>query len=118
MTVSRVRCSSRVVAAFLLIATLRGLPHFAQDDLACDIPQASAPHDESRHGLNVPGKAGARDHCALCHWSRLLRSPLTALGITVMPEAATPIDHGPPAAAPIAPVLQLLSARAPPTTLL
>jgi hypothetical protein len=103
----------------LLLATVRGLPHFAQDDLACSIPsQGSGPHDESRHGLNAAVDAAERDHCALCHWSRSLRSPLTALAISVASVVPASVEYGAVEAVPVAPVLDHLPARAPPATLL
>ena len=110
---------SRVVAAMLLLAALPAMPHFARDDFACDVGSAlSGPHDESRHALRAAGDSGERDHCALCHWSRSLRSPLTPLGVTVAPDAPAAMEHGAVAAAPPAPALDHLPARAPPSALL
>lgn len=110
---------SRMVAVILLIAAIPAMPHFAQDDLACDLTGlAPAQHDESQHGFRASGDATEREHCALCHWSRSLRSPLTALGLTVAPASAAAIEHSLLAAPPASPVLEHLPARAPPAAVL
>jgi hypothetical protein len=119
MSLSRMRRWSRVVAVMLLIAAARGTPHFAQDDIGCDLAiLAAAEHDESKHGFRSSGDSGERDHCALCHWSRLLRSPLTALGVNVTPAAPAALEQGFVAPAPVSPIPEELPARAPPSFLL
>ena len=110
---------SRVIAVVLLMTAVPATPHFAQDDFACDLAAlASAEHDESKHGFRAAGDAAERDHCALCHWSRSLRSPLTPLGVTVTPAAPAAAEHGVVAALLLSPALENLPARAPPAVLL
>jgi hypothetical protein len=113
MTLGEVRRWSRVVALVLLAATVR-LPHGAADDQACSPWLATAP---ATGGLGVAqddGDAPPPDHCAICHWTRLLRSPLTPLGVVVLPTgAATTLDRG-ARHSYVAPVNDHLPARAPP----
>ena len=119
MSLSRLRRWSRVVAVLLLMAAGPAMPHFAQGDFACDLAAlAAGEHDASKHGFRAAGDDAERDHCALCHWSRSLRSPLTPLGIAVTPAAPAAAEHGVVAAVPLSPVLENLPARAPPSVLL
>jgi hypothetical protein len=119
MSLMRIRRWSRLIATILVVAAFPAMPHFAQDDLACDLAAtASAQHDASQHGFRAAGDTGERDHCALCHWARSLRSPLTPLGVTASPAAAAAIEHALVAAVPVAPALATLPARAPPAGLL
>jgi mono/diheme cytochrome c family protein len=110
---------SRVVAVMLFLAMAGGLPHIGQDDPACDgAAQYSEAGDASQHGLRAAGPAAGHDHCALCHWTRSLRSPLTPLGVLVATVThSSPVSRtaAPP---PSAPVLEHLPARAPPAPLL
>ena len=64
--------------------------HAASDDPGCAWPDAVT----TRDGGSVLAKAnepsaGTQDHCAVCHWSRLLRSPLTGTGLTFAASPAT-----------------------------
>jgi hypothetical protein len=108
---------TRVVALLLLVASVRPF-HSASDDPGCAWPDAVS----TRDGRSVLAKAsdttsGAQDHCAICHWTRLLRSPLTDIGLTVAASQATtalpssgPRDY-------VAPTHDHLPARAPPAFL-
>jgi hypothetical protein len=63
--------SSRIVAALLLLATMWQMPHRWQDDDAC-APVAES-HDESKHVYTTPEAGPHAEHCAVCHWTRLLK---------------------------------------------
>jgi hypothetical protein len=117
MTLSGMRRWSRMVAIILLLAAAGGLPHLVQDDSAClaSSPQGYGPHDESQHGMRAAGAAADRDHCALCHWTRSLRSPLARLGPAAVQLALPSSIYRPPTAAPLAPILDNLPSRAPPS---
>ncbi len=110
---------ARLVAMVLLLAAAAGLPHLPQDDQGCVRPAAEyAGSEPSPHGLRAPGEVGHHDHCAVCHWTRSLRSPLTILGV-LTPAATPPLPvHGAAVAAALAPVVRTLPARAPPFDLL
>ena len=118
MRLMRLRRWSRVVALVLLAASVRPI-HTASDDQACSIWS---------DGLSAPGSAasldsgdgptpGAPDHCALCHLTRLLRSPLTQTGVTIAAlGAATPLEK-PGRGSYVSPAHDHLPARAPPAFL-
>lgn len=115
MSLSGVRRWTRVVATLLLLATAARLPHLAADDAAC-LPAVVGEHDETQHGFQ-PGSPAEDDHCAVCHWTRSLRSlraPVTQAAIHVAPRAI--LVHVGDAAVPSASVEQL-PARAPPSAL-
>jgi hypothetical protein len=100
----------------LLAAALR-LPHTSADDLACSLAALSTAGDATtvRDGAEA---AAAQEHCAICHWTRLLRSPLTPVGVTIAPAGlATPLERGAHCVY-LVPAHDLLSARAPPARLL
>ena len=114
----RLRRWFRAVALVLLAAALR-LPHTSADDLACSSLLAALSTDGEtttvRDGAEAPA---APEHCAICHWTRLLRSPLTPAGVSIAPAgAATPLERGAHSVY-LAPADDLLSARAPPARLL
>lgn len=116
MTLLRLRRCARVVAVVLLVASARGAPHFAQDDFAC-APDSAAhylEHDETQHGLRAAGPAHEQEHCAVCHWTRSLRSPLALLAGATGDEDRPAAVHGAAVRAPLAPALDSLPARAPP----
>jgi hypothetical protein len=113
------RRSVRVVAGLLLLATLTGLLHLADDDTACLQPtlQQYEQHDQSAHSVRADS-VDARKHCALCHWNRVarsLRAPVILAVAHVVPFLRV---HHFAGAEPTAPVLENLAARAPPSTLL
>ena len=113
------RRASRLVAVVLLLASARGLPHLAQDDFAC-VPSAlsyAGPHDESQHGLQPAGAAHEQEHCAVCHWTRSLRSPRAHVAGSAASEHSASAVHGAASSAPLAPALDNLPARAPPSSL-
>ena len=117
MTLCRWRRWSRVVALVLLAAAVR-LPHSAADDQDCLPWLAVQPADGGMAVAQDEGASQAPDHCAICHWTRLLRSPLTPLGVVVAPAgAATTLERG-PQHSHVAPVNEHLPARAPPADLL
>ena len=103
---------ARTVALVLLVASAR-LPHLGQDDQLC----ASLASDASSQNNSVlgagSGTASQPEHCAICHWTRLLRSPLTVVGISTtnvgpatlvlrgaLPGHADPVNEHLPARAP------------------
>jgi hypothetical protein len=106
----------RLVAALLLFTTVR-LPHVDLDDAACaPVPSgAYAAHDETQHALGT-AKHDTTDHCALCHWTRTLRSsrPQSTGSIADSPRLAH-LAGGAVAARPGATPASL-PARAPPST--
>ena len=84
---------SRVLAVVLLLTAARGVPHLGLDDLACELGgyEGSTPHDESTHVLRPAPTDDPQDHCAVCHWARLLRSSrlsLTSWSVHLAPALA------------------------------
>jgi hypothetical protein len=116
MRLLRLRRLARTVSVLLMAATAIGLPHLAQDDRAC-VPAADGyvDHDASKHGLGPGGKA-EQDHCAVCHFTRSLRSPRAVVAATVAPVPAHVAFHHPVALTLLPPALDLLPARAPPAS--
>jgi hypothetical protein len=120
MALDRLRRWSRVIAVVLLVAAIR-LPHAAVDDAAC-MPAAIpsyGDHDESQHSLQPgPGSQAESEHCAVCHWTRSLRSPRTLLNLGVAelspPSIVLRLDR----AEVLPAVVDNLPARAPPADLL
>ena len=112
------RRRARLVAVALFVATACGLPHLDWDDAACvGGLGVLSPHDASQHAIGATAPEAAEDHCAICHWTRSLRPPLSSIGVfagrahlALAPRAAT--------LAPLTPVLEQLPARAPPAFLL
>ena len=107
---------ARTVALLLLVASAR-LPHPGQDDQACasSVSGGSA-QDISAFGAgsDVPAPP---EHCAICHWTRLLRSPLTAVGVSSISVAPTTIVWRGALPLHADPVHEHLPARAPPALL-
>jgi hypothetical protein len=107
---------ARTVALVLLVASAR-LPHLGQDDQACaSLVSSGSSQDSSSFGAGSDA-ASQPEHCAICHWTRLLRSPLTGVGITITHVGpATLVLRG---ALPLQadPVHDHLPARAPPALL-
>ena len=117
MPLGRFRRLSRVIATVLLLAAAR-LPHVAMDDAACApaaIPGVGE-HDETQHVLHAAVDV-KREHCAVCHWTRSLRSPRASL--TIINDQVDPPTqvHGALEAAVASAVLRHLPARAPPSLL-
>ena len=115
MRVVRLRTPFRAVAVLLLLVSVAGVPHFDKGDRAC-APVVAGEHDESKHAFRQ-ATTTEHDHCAICHWTRLLRSafaPLppfrTPLSTCVAIEIVDPFSHR-------APALDRLPARAPPALL-
>jgi hypothetical protein len=118
MSLQRMRRWSRLVALMLLLAAIRGLPHLAQDDDACaDLRGSYQGHDETDHALGPAGQSHT-DHCALCHWTRLLRDPRPALGPSVGDASLASRFYWSDVDVYAAPALEHLPARAPPAVLL
>ena len=106
------RRRARTVALLLLLASAR-LPHLGQDDQACaSVVSGGSSQDASALGAGSD-TTSQPEHCAICHWTRLLRSPLTVVGITTtnvgpatlvlrgaLPFRADPVDEHLPARAP------------------
>jgi hypothetical protein len=118
MALDRLRRWSRVIAAVLLVAAIR-LPHAAVDDAAC-MPAAIpsyGDHDESQHSLQ-PGSQAESEHCAVCHWTRSLRSPRTLLNLGAAEISPPGIVHRLDRAEVLPAVVENLPARAPPASLL
>ena len=117
MRLWRLRRWTRLVALVLLVASAR-LPHLGQDDQACAGLVAAGSSQDASGLIEASGVASQSDHCAICHWTRLLRSPLTIVRVTVastgpailVSQRALPV-HADPVAAH-------LPARAPPAILL
>ena len=118
MRLGRVRRWSRVVAVILLIAAGRGLPHFAQDDPGCTPGpfQLLLAEGGSDHVGGGPARARTPEHCALCHWSRSLRSPLASLPAWVTQAHPPTLVSRRPAPSAFTVVLPALPARAPPAS--
>jgi hypothetical protein len=115
----RLKRWSRVVAFVLLLASVRPV-HTASDDEACS-PWPEALSTESGTaflaGENGPSGVGHQEHCAVCHWTRLLRSPLTQTGVTIAGAAATSPLEGTGPGSYVGPTHDHLPARAPPAFL-
>jgi len=107
---------ARTVALVLLVASAR-LPHLGQDDQLC---AGLSSGGSSQHNSVLGAGSGAPsqpEHCAICHWTRLLRSPLTVVGIsTTNVGPATVVLRG-ALPAHVDPVNEHLPARAPPALL-
>ena len=119
MSLFRMRQLSRVVALALLLATARGLPHIAQDDDAC-VSEALASitqHDESRHAFRA-GRTVEREHCAVCHWTRSLRTLRAAVAVVAAQVVHPQLIVESTGRLHLPPVSENLPARAPPTALL
>jgi hypothetical protein len=54
-----------------MLVSLVQLPHPSQNDQFC-VPGAEA-HDESKHVFTTVDDTGHSEHCAICHWTRLLK---------------------------------------------
>jgi hypothetical protein len=107
---------ARTVALVLLVASAR-LPHLGQDVQACaSLFSDGASQDNSAFG-NGSDPASQPEHCAICHWTRLLRSPLTVVGITSTNVGPAILVLRGVLPAHIDPVSEHLPARAPPALL-
>jgi hypothetical protein len=107
---------ARTVALVLLVASAR-LPHLGQDDQLCAGLSSGGSSGGSSVLVAGSGAPSRPEHCAICHWTRLLRSPLTVIGISPIDvEPATLVLRG---ALPdhADPVHDHLPARAPPALL-
>ena len=108
------------VAGMVLLVTIGGLPHlWLDDDTACP-PSVQGSYD--RRGASTQTVEATpvdhRNHCAVCHWIRTARTVRTTAAVAAAHIAARPFLSVATCAAPIAPGLQKLPARAPPSTLL
>jgi hypothetical protein len=106
------------VALVLLTVAVRP-PHAASDDEAC-APWFDGLADRTAQtslATSTAPASDAQEHCAICHWTRLLRSPLTPIGVTItVATAATTLERSGPQAY-VAPIHEHLPARAPPASL-
>jgi hypothetical protein len=97
MSLERIRRSSRVVAAILLLTSMLQFPHPSLDDEACS-PSAAERHDESKHVFTSVTPTSHPDHCAICHWTRWMNpafssGPSVIVGVNSRSELAT-LDAG------------------------
>ena len=107
---------ARTVALVLLVASAR-LPHVGQDDQLCaSVTSNESSPDDSVLG-DASGAASQPDHCAICHWTRLLRSPLTVVGISATNVGPATLVLRGAIPAHVDPVTGHLPARAPPALL-
>jgi hypothetical protein len=107
---------ARTVALVLLVASAR-LPHLGQDDQACvSFTSGGSSRDNSALG-NGSDAVSQPEHCAICHWTRLLRSPLTVVGITTAPVGPATLVLRGALPAHVDPVDEHVPARAPPALL-
>jgi hypothetical protein len=103
-----------VVTVVLLAAAAPGLPHFASDDTACSTAVESLRyHDNWPHALRA-GASHQQDHCAICHWTRLLRAPRSTVAVWVTHAPVSSPLYRCCASGHVAPVLSRMPARAPP----
>ena len=107
----------RVVALVLLAAAVRP-PHAAFDDDACSWAGLLRPSGAETALTRGQPDAPAQDHCAVCHWTRLLRSPLTAVSVAVVSNGAPSLLGAAAAQHYTPPADRHLPARAPPAVLL
>ena len=109
-----------LVAGLLLLVTIGGLPHlWLDDDTACPPSLQGLYADGSRSTGTVDvAPVEHRAHCAVCHWIRTARTVRAATVVGAAHVAARPFLSVAACAAPTAPSLQKLPARAPPSTLL
>jgi hypothetical protein len=119
MSLVRMRRGARLVAVVLLVAAASALPHLPLDDEGCLAPAAkwSQQHDEWQAGVRSASDQ-PRDHCAVCHWNRTVRSPRASIVAAVAQIVPCLLVTETGWAVPPAPVLENLPARAPPQTLL
>jgi hypothetical protein len=102
----------------VLLAAVVRLPHTAADDQECSPWLGIQPAGGGSAIAQDDGATPSPDHCAICHWTRLLRSPLTPLGVGVAPAGtATTLERGSQNTY-VTHVHDKLSARAPPADLL
>jgi hypothetical protein len=119
MSLVRMRRGARLVAVVLLLAAASALPHLPLDDEGCLAPAAESyqQHDDSQAGVRSASDQ-QREHCAVCHWNRTVRSPRASIVATVAQIVPCLLVAETGWAAPPAPVLENIPARAPPQTLL
>ena len=117
MRLWRLRRWSRIVAFVLLAVSVRPF-HAAADDPGCAWSDAVSTRDggSALAKANEP-PAGTQDHCAVCHWTRLLRSPLTGTGLTFAASPATTAFQSSGPGDYVASTHDHLPARAPPAFL-
>jgi len=119
MALSGMRRWSRLVAVLLLCTAAR-LPHLAADDFACvdSSAPAYAGHDETKHGLRPATSDDDGEHCAVCHWTRTLRSPRAVVGMLYAGIEPASVLHATSGRAFSTAIARNLPARAPPSQLL
>jgi hypothetical protein len=105
---------SRSIVLLLLVAAAFGLPHGSADDAACSLPQGE--QGEQPSPTVSPETALEHEHCAICHWTRSLRSPLVAVAGSDVPLAAGLMILPGIAAHRRSPDIDCLPARAPPAS--
>lgn len=113
MSLGRLRRSTRLVAAFLLLASVWQLPHRSAGDEVC-LPSSQA-HDESKHVFTTDTDAGHAEHCAICHWTRWLKPDLSVRAAAVRIDAAGDEPFASRTLAHRDPSTENLPSRAPPS---
>lgn len=112
MSLRLVQRSSRAIAAVLLLVSVVQLPHPSRNDDFC-LPGLEE-HDEQKHVFTTVDETDHGEHCAICHWTRLLKpefssSPVTPIqsdaggdliGSTAFPRIDPALTHLPPRAPP------------------
>jgi hypothetical protein len=118
MSLTWMRRWSRLIAVVLLFAAAR-LPHLDADDVACVAwpTQADGAHDETKHGLRTATSEDG-DHCAVCHWTRTLRSPGPDITVVLAHVALPSLLPASADGIVSASFVRNLPARAPPSALL
>lgn len=113
MSLRLLRQSSRAIAAVLLLTSFVQLPHPSRNDDFC-LPGPEA-HDESKHVFTTVDEAGHPEHCAICHWTRLLNPEFSSGPVTPVRADASSALIGSASFTWLDPALTHLPPRAPPS---
>jgi len=116
MSLARLRRSSRIVAAVLLVVSAFGLPHRAQSDDVC-VPLGVQEHDESKHVVTGVDTAEHQQHCAVCHWLRWFKPVFSTTVAPAYGQSAGADFVSLSEAFRRAPATDQIPPRAPPSTL-
>jgi hypothetical protein len=115
MALLRLRRSGRAIAALLLIASLRALPHLESDDLGC-LPVADE-QEQASASLRPQGTESSSEHCDVCHLTRSIRAPRPSAALVVTPAVRVQAIWADWSVRPRAADLHVPSGRAPPASL-
>ena len=114
MSLARLRRSSRIVAAVLLLVSAVGLPHRLQADDIC-VPPGLEEHDESKHVFTPATDADHQRHCAVCHWLRWMKPVFSPSAVSAAQQDSSSDLVQLAATSFRDPASDQLPARAPPT---